>query len=62
MYIPKIFKKENSEQVIEFVKENSFSTLISTDGERPFASHLPIEAICRRQTLKSIRLRAAKMF
>jgi transcriptional regulator len=45
MYIPKIFKKENSEQVIEFVKENSFATLISTDGERPFASHLPIEVI-----------------
>jgi transcriptional regulator len=43
MYIPKIFKKENSEQIVEFIKENSFATLISTDGERPFASHLPIE-------------------
>lgn len=46
MYIPKIFKKENSEQVIEFIKENSFATLISTDGQRPFASHLPIEVVC----------------
>jgi transcriptional regulator len=45
MYIPKIFKKENSKQVIEFIKENSFATLISTENEKSLASHIPIDII-----------------
>lgn len=45
MYIPKIFKKENSKQVIEFIKENSFATLISIENEKSLASHIPIDII-----------------
>lgn len=45
MYIPKIFKKEISKQVFDFIKENSFATLISTENEESFASHIPIDII-----------------
>jgi transcriptional regulator len=43
MYIPKTFRKDNSEQIFEFIKENSFATLVSCVDNQPFASHIPID-------------------
>lgn len=45
MYIPKIFKKENSKQIIDFIKEHSFASLISNDNGKSFASHIPVDII-----------------
>lgn len=43
MYIPKTFRKENSAQIFEFIRENSFATLVSVSDNQSFASHIPID-------------------
>jgi transcriptional regulator len=42
MYTPSAFKIENPEKIAEFIQENSFATIISRQGDSPFASHLPL--------------------
>lgn len=41
MYIPKAFKVTDREQLINFIKENSFGILFSQINGEPFATHLP---------------------
>lgn len=43
MYIPKIFKNENAEEIEEFIHQNSFGILVSTENGIPLATHIPIE-------------------
>ena len=43
LYAPKYFRKENSKQIFEFIKETSFATIISAIDGIPMASHIPIE-------------------
>lgn len=44
MYIPKLYREENRETILEFLQQNDFATVVSYDGERPVASHLLVEA------------------
>ena len=40
MYIPKLYREENREKILEFLHQNDFATLVTYDGEKPVASHL----------------------
>lgn len=41
MYIPAHFAETNPGALRELIEQNNFATLVSTDGARPFATHLP---------------------
>jgi len=43
MYVPKIFKNENQEEIEEFICQNSFGVLVSLENGIPIATHIPIE-------------------
>lgn len=43
MYISKLYREENREKILEFLRQNDFATVVSYDGERPVASHLLVE-------------------
>jgi len=43
MYVPKIFKNENQEEIEEFIRQNSFGILVSLENGLPLATHIPIE-------------------
>ena len=43
MYIPKHFNVTDLDEVREFIKMNSFGTIVTTDQGKPIASHLPLE-------------------
>ena len=43
MHIPKYFREEDREDVLAFLKANSFSALVTFDGEKPIATHTPVE-------------------
>jgi len=45
MYIPKLYREEDRSKILEFLKQNEFSTLVTYDGEKPTASHLLMEVI-----------------
>jgi transcriptional regulator len=40
MYIPRLYREENREKILEFLRQNDFATLVTYDGEKPVASHL----------------------
>ena len=40
MYIPKLYREEDREKILEFLRQNDFATLVTYDGEKPVASHL----------------------
>ncbi|HKY53034.1 MAG TPA: FMN-binding negative transcriptional regulator, partial [Anaerolineales bacterium] len=40
MFIPKLYREENREKILEFLRQNDFATLVTYDGEKPVASHL----------------------
>lgn len=42
MYTPKLNRKENVEELHEFIRKNGFGILISTVEGKPWASHLPL--------------------
>jgi transcriptional regulator len=41
MYIPGHFKEEDHEQLIAFMREYNFASLVSVSGAKPIATHLP---------------------
>lgn len=43
MYIPKLYKITDVEEIREFVQHNSFGTLVTTRKGRPIATHLPLQ-------------------
>lgn len=43
MYIPKYFREEDRVKILAFLDQNSFPVLISFDGAKPVATHLPVE-------------------
>ena len=45
MYIHKLYREENREKILEFLRQNEFATLVTYDGERPVASHLLMEIV-----------------
>ena len=43
MYVPKLNRIENQDEIFDFIKNNGFATLISVNTEGvPFATHIPI--------------------
>lgn len=42
MYIPKYYKITDLEEITEFIRENSFATLVSTIKGKPTAVHIPV--------------------
>jgi transcriptional regulator len=43
MYIPKLNRIENQDEIFDFIKTNGFATLVSVNTEGvPFATHIPI--------------------
>lgn len=42
MYIPKYFKITDMEEIEEFIKNNSFATIVSINKGRPIASNIPV--------------------
>lgn len=45
MYIPRLYRQEDRAEVLAFLKHNSFPALVSYDGERPVATHVPVELV-----------------
>ncbi len=45
MYIPKLYREEDRERILEFLKQNNFPALVTNDGEKLIATHLPVEVI-----------------
>lgn len=45
MYTPKYFKVANFDEIWDFVQENSFGTIVTTEHGRPIASHVPLSFI-----------------
>jgi transcriptional regulator len=42
MYIPKHFKINDTNQLYDFIEENSFATLVSEHDGGPYATHIPL--------------------
>ena len=45
MYIPKLYREEDREKILQFLRSNNFPALVTHDGEKPIATHLPGEVI-----------------
>lgn len=45
MHIPKYYREEDSERILAFLKQNNFPALVTFDGERPIATHAPIDIV-----------------
>ncbi|WP_033542061.1 FMN-binding negative transcriptional regulator [Planococcus sp. CAU13] len=45
MYIPKLYKITDIEEIRDFVQHHSFGTLVTTRKGRPIATHLPLQLI-----------------
>jgi len=45
MYISKLYREEDREKILEFLRQNEFATLVTFDGEKPAASHLLMEIV-----------------
>ena len=45
MYIPTLYREEDREKILEFLKQNNFPALVTYDGEKPTATHLPVEVL-----------------
>lgn len=48
MYIPRIYKNENLEEVREFIRANPFGIVVNQIDGRPWATHLPLELESRQ--------------
>ncbi len=45
MYIPKLYREEDREEILTFLRQNNFATLVTYDGERPIATHAPVDVV-----------------
>jgi transcriptional regulator len=45
MYIPKYYREEDRQKILAFLKQNNFAALVTFDGEKPIATHTPVEVI-----------------
>ena len=45
MHIPKLYREEDRELILNFLKQNNFPAIVTFDGEKPIASHLPVEIV-----------------
>ena len=45
MHIPRFFRQEDRQIIVEFLRKNDFATLVLYDGQKPVASHLLFEIL-----------------
>ncbi len=45
MYIPKYYREEDRQKILAFLKQNNFAALVTFDGEKPIATHTPVEVV-----------------
>ena len=45
MYIPKYYREEDRQTILAFLKQNNFAALVTFDGEKPIATHTPVEVV-----------------
>lgn len=45
MYIPKYFREEDRHKILAFLKEHNFPAIVSFDGDKPIATHTPVEIV-----------------
>lgn len=45
MYTPKLYRQEDSEIILDFVKKNNFPALVSTSETGLIATHIPVEVV-----------------
>lgn len=45
MYTPTLYREEDHEEILAFLKQNNFPAIVSFDGERPIATHAPVEVV-----------------
>jgi transcriptional regulator len=45
MYLPKLYREIDDAKINQFIKQNSFATLVSCEGQLPIATHLPLELV-----------------
>jgi len=45
VYIPHYYREEDRRRIVEFMRQNEFSTLVALDGKKPAASHLLVEVL-----------------
>ncbi|MCG7342584.1 FMN-binding negative transcriptional regulator [Sporosarcina sp. ACRSL] len=50
MFIPKYFKVSSVDEVWDFIQENSFGILITTEKGKPIATHLPLQLMKEGET------------
>ncbi len=43
MYIPHIYRNEDLEDVLDFIRQHSFAILVNQVEDQPWASHIPLE-------------------
>jgi len=43
MYIPKLYREEDHPKILAFLQQNNFPALVTLDGSRLVATHLPVE-------------------
>jgi transcriptional regulator len=45
MYIPKYYREEDRQKILAFLKQNNFAALVTFDGKKPIATHIPVEVV-----------------
>src|SRR3989304_2680103 len=45
MYIPKYYREEDRQKILAFLKQNNFAAIVTFDGEKPIATHTPVEVV-----------------
>ena len=45
MFIPKYYREEDHREILAFLKQNDFPAIVSFDGEKPVATHAPVEVV-----------------
>lgn len=45
MHIPTLYREDNREKILAFLKQNNFPAIVSFDGEKPIATHIPVEVV-----------------
>jgi predicted FMN-binding regulatory protein PaiB len=45
MYIPKLYREEDREKILEFLRANNFPAFVTHDGEKPIATRFPVEVL-----------------
>jgi len=45
MYTPKLYREEDRERILEFLKKNNFPALVTQDNGKLIATHLPVEIV-----------------